>query len=82
VPELLFPDPPLADAVVLLRAWRSEDLPSLTMGFAAPTVQRFSWTRAAEYTEADARSFFHHQEETRICGEKLNFASLSPATQT
>ena len=41
MPVLQFPSPPLADEVVLLRAWRAEDLPAKVLGFADPSVQRF-----------------------------------------
>ena len=81
--ELLFPDPPLADEVVLLRAWLPDDVPAKVMGFADPSVQRFSWARATGYTEADAYSFFDHQQAARVRGEELNFAfapTREPAT--
>ena len=34
MPELRFPDPPLADALVLLRPWREQDVPANLMLFA------------------------------------------------
>jgi RimJ/RimL family protein N-acetyltransferase len=76
--ELLFPSPRLADEVVLLRAWQREDVPANLMGFADPSVQRFSWARATPYTEQDARSFFVVQEQARRRGEELNFALAEP----
>ncbi len=76
--ELQFPDPPLADEVVLLRAWASEDVPEKMMAFADPTVRRFSWALESEYTEADARSFFDHQDEARMRCEELTFAFVEP----
>jgi RimJ/RimL family protein N-acetyltransferase len=48
------------------------------MGFAEPSVQRFSWPRTAPYTEADARWFFEHQEQTRTSGQELSFAFVEP----
>lgn len=75
---LRFPDPPLADHVVLLRAWCSDDVPAKLMAFADPSVQRFSWTRVTGYTEADARAFFDGQEEARAAGDELNFAFVEP----
>ncbi len=39
MPELWFPDPPLADRVVLLRAWHTEDVPANLMGFADRSVR-------------------------------------------
>jgi RimJ/RimL family protein N-acetyltransferase len=44
------------------------------MRFADPSVLRFCWSQAREYTEADAREFFEHQEQTRMRGEELSFA--------
>jgi len=78
MPELQFPHPPLADGVVLLRAWCADDVPAKVMAFADPSVQRFSWPLTTEYTEADARSFFECQEEARLRGEDLNFAFVEP----
>jgi hypothetical protein len=40
--ELRFPDPPLADHVVLLRPWTDEELPSKLEALADPLVDRFS----------------------------------------
>jgi RimJ/RimL family protein N-acetyltransferase len=78
VPELSYPDPPLADEVVLLRPWCAEDVPVNVMAFADPTVQRFSWTRTTEYTEADAYAFFDSQQTGRVRGEELSFAFAEP----
>ncbi len=77
--DLAFPDPPLADEVVLLRAWSAEDVPSAVMEFADPSVQRFSWTRTTAYTEADAHDFFDHQARARVRGEELHFAFAEPS---
>ncbi|MDQ6779290.1 MAG: GNAT family N-acetyltransferase [Actinomycetota bacterium] len=76
--ELQFPDPPLADAVVLLRPWAADDVPEKVMAFADSSVQRFSWPHAREYTEADARNFFAHQDGARNRGEELHFAFAAP----
>lgn len=76
---LQFPSPPLADEIVLLRAWQAEDVPAKVMGFADPSVQRFSWVKTTPYTDEDARSFFVFQEEARRRGEELHFAFVEPA---
>jgi RimJ/RimL family protein N-acetyltransferase len=76
--ELQFPNPPLADEVVLLRAWQAEDVPTKVMRFADPSIQRFSWSKTTPYTEEDAHSFFAYQEEARCRGEELNFAFAEP----
>ena len=49
--ELQFPDPPLAAALVLLRPWCADDVPGEVMRFADPSVLRFSWPYARDYTE-------------------------------
>jgi RimJ/RimL family protein N-acetyltransferase len=78
--ELLFPVPPLAGDVVLLRPWREADVPGIVAAFSDPVMQRFSW-RAAAYTEADARGYFAEQEEARLRGDELNFALAEPHDQ-
>lgn len=78
LPELLFPDPPLMDEIVLLRPWEAKDVPNTMMGFAEPRVQRFSWPNATPYTEEDARSSFTDQEQARRRGEELSFAFVEP----
>jgi RimJ/RimL family protein N-acetyltransferase len=76
---LQFPDPPLADEFVLLRGWRTDDVPERLMGYADPSVQRFSWPGTTEYTEADAHRFYAYQEQTRVRGEELSFAFVEPS---
>ena len=68
VAELSFPVAPLGDAVVSLRRWRETDVPAKLMAFGDPVVQRFSWSRTAPYTEADARAYFVEQEQARLRG--------------
>lgn len=63
VAELSFPVAPLGDEVVSLRRWREADVPAKLMAFCDPVVQRFSWSRIAPYTEAEARAFFVEQEQ-------------------
>lgn len=78
MPELEFPDPPLADDVVLLRPWERADVPRNLMRFADPGVLRFCWSHVRDYTEADACGFFAHQAQTRMRGEELSFAFVPP----
>jgi RimJ/RimL family protein N-acetyltransferase len=79
VAELSFPVPALRDAVVSLRPWRESDVPAKLMAFGDPVVQRFSWSRAAPYTEADAGAYFVEQQQARLRGQELNFALVEPA---
>jgi RimJ/RimL family protein N-acetyltransferase len=78
--ELLLPlTPRLADEVVSVRPWRESDVPAKLMGFADPTVQRFSWPQTTPYAEENARSFFVEQEQARLRGEELSFALVKPS---
>ena len=76
--ELSFPVPALGDEVVSLRPWRETDVPAKPMAFGDPVVQRFSWSRTAPYSEADARGYFVEQEQARLRGEELHFAFVEP----
>lgn len=78
--ELRFPDPPLADAVVLLRPWAELDVPAALIERSDASVDRFQWPHDARYTEADARQFFIEQEQARLRGEELHFAFVTPAS--
>ena len=78
MPELRFPDPPLADEVVALRPWQTEDVPTKVMAFAHPSILRYSWPRLTPYTEQDARDFFDAQEQASRRGEELQFALVAP----
>jgi RimJ/RimL family protein N-acetyltransferase len=74
VTEVRFPDPLLADDVVLLRPWTAEDLPAKVTAFADPLVDRYSNPRTSTVTEADLRASFGRQEQARLHGEEVNFA--------
>ncbi|RYV49617.1 GNAT family N-acetyltransferase [Pengzhenrongella frigida] len=76
--ELQYPMPPLADTVVLLRPWRTEDVPGKLMAFGDPLVQQFAWSRTTAYTEADARDYFVEQETARRAGHALTVAVADP----
>jgi len=65
---LEFPAVALVDDVVLIRPWRSVDVPQKMVAFADPVVQRFSWSRTTPHTEADAREHFIEQDEARRRG--------------
>ena len=72
--ELRFPDPSLADDLVLLRPWAEEDLPSKAAAFGDPLVDRFSNPRTTKVTEEDVRASFSRNEQARLRGEEVNFA--------
>lgn len=77
MPELAFPSR-LGNSIVKLRAWGREDVPEQLMGFADPSVLKFSWGQLRSYTEDDAHQFFLAQEASRQRGEELNFALVRP----
>jgi RimJ/RimL family protein N-acetyltransferase len=74
IAALAFPRPLLTDADLLLRPWSAADVPENVMGFADPSVLRYSWQLTRRYTDADARAFFVEQEQARRRGEELHFA--------
>jgi RimJ/RimL family protein N-acetyltransferase len=76
---LLFPDPPLADAVVALRPWRSSDVPQRFAGFCDPLCLRFSWPLVEPFTEGHVLRHFDEEEEARLRGEELNLAVVDSA---
>jgi RimJ/RimL family protein N-acetyltransferase len=78
MPELAFPDPPLADEVVALRPWREVEDRLRIMAFADPSVLRFSWPLQRAYTGADARAYLATREAERRAGEALGFAFVAP----
>jgi RimJ/RimL family protein N-acetyltransferase len=78
--ELRFPVPPLAGDVVLLRPWRTADVPGMVAAFSDPVMRRFSW-RTTPYTETDALGYLAEQEEARVRGDALHFALAGPRDQ-
>ncbi len=80
--ELPFPDPPLGDDVVRLRAWSPEDVPAVVKAFADPLVRRFSVPTVGEVTEAQVLAASAEQEQARRRGEELNLALVEPGDLT
>jgi RimJ/RimL family protein N-acetyltransferase len=74
VSELRFPTPPLRRGAILLRPWRTSDLPAMVEGFSDPLVHRFSWPKTTAYTRHDADAFLIEQEQDRFSGKALHFA--------
>lgn len=79
---LQYPTPPLADTVVLLRPWRTADVPGKLMAFGDPLVQQFAWPGTSAYTAADARDYFIEQESARRAGHALTVAITDPQDET
>ncbi len=78
---LSFPDPPLTDRVIALRAWTLDDLGFVVKVFEDPEVSRYSPTIPFPYTSADALSWFETNEATRLAGTALRFAVIDAATE-
>ncbi len=83
MPPLPYPDPPLTDGVVLLRAWEERDTSQRQEGFADPLCQRFSWPGISPSTPADVAAALARDEEERIAGTAVSLAvtdAAEPAT--
>jgi len=80
--ELRFPEPPLADDVVLLRPWVEDDLSSRAAAFADPLLDRFSNPLTTGVTDADVRANFGRQGQARLRGEQIDFALAVPSGPT
>jgi len=79
VPDLPFPQPPLADGVVALRPWREEDARVMVAWGRDPEIVR--WTGVpAGYTEAAARSWIDRTEEERRRGRALSLAIVDASS--
>jgi RimJ/RimL family protein N-acetyltransferase len=73
VPAIVFPDPPLTDGVVTLRAYAEADIPALVAICQDPEIPR--WTLVpSPYGEADARAWFEHVAEGLATGTRITFA--------
>ncbi len=73
MPEILLPEQPLTDGVVVLRAPREDDLAALTAACQDPEIAR--WTRVpSPYTEENARQWLARQSGERARGEGVSLA--------
>lgn len=77
---LSFPDPPLSDGVIALRAWTLEDLGFVVRVFGDPDVSRYSPIMPFPYTSADALGWLESNEAARLAGTALRFAVIDAAT--
>lgn len=80
--ELSYPDPPLGDPVVALRAWTSRDVAAVVAAFRDPLIQRFSVAGEEAVTDASVRAAFAEHEQARVAGEELNLALVAPGDPT
>jgi len=78
MPSIPLPDPPLADAEVLLRPWTLGDVRALTLACQDPEISR--WTVVpSEYDEHHATEFIATREAERAAGRELSFAVVDRA---
>jgi RimJ/RimL family protein N-acetyltransferase len=77
MPELRYPDPPLADDVVRLRPWSDADVDAAHAATQDPLIPRF--TRIPEQqTKAQLRAFIADRDARRIAGEVLACVIADP----
>ncbi len=73
MPELHYPDPPLADGDVRLRPYRRADLGALVRELSDPEIPR--WTNVpATYGTEEGQAFLIHVEPQRLAGRALTLA--------
>lgn len=77
---LSFPDPPLTDGVIALRAWTLDDVGFVVEVFEDPEVSRYSPTIPFPYTSADALGWLETHEPLRLAGTALRFAVIDAVT--
>jgi RimJ/RimL family protein N-acetyltransferase len=78
--ELPFPELPLSDGVVLLRAWRRGDLEFVVRSCQDPEVSRLSPAIPFPYTVADALDWFASQEPECLSGRDIDLAITDAAS--
>ncbi len=79
MPELPWPDPPLADDVVRLRPWSDADVDAAHAATQDPLIPRF--TRIPErQTKEQLRAFIADRDTQRLAGELLACVIADPAS--
>ena len=79
MPPLVPPDPPLADALVALRAWDDDDVPWIARASRDPLIPRFTAV-PPENTEANVRAFLLSQRPLRARGTEIHLLCVERAT--
>jgi RimJ/RimL family protein N-acetyltransferase len=81
MPEILLPDPPLDDGVVLLRRLEWSDVPAIVAACNDPEIPR--WTELpSPYTDRDAHEYLVRLEPDRRAGRALGFGIAGPGDGT
>jgi ribosomal-protein-alanine N-acetyltransferase len=73
MPELLLPEPPLSDSVVMLRPFTLDDVDWVTEGCQDPGVARFTGV-PYPYTSDHAREWIGGQADERARGDGMHLA--------
>ena len=77
MPELHYPDPPLADGELRLRPYGPGDLDALVRELRDPEIPR--WTNVPpDYGREDGLAFLAHVEPERVAGRSLTLALGEP----
>ena len=74
MPPLSYPEPPLADDVVSLRAWRDDDLARRFAAFDNPECLGYSWPLLERHTMAHQAASMRSEEQRRLAGTDLHLA--------
>jgi RimJ/RimL family protein N-acetyltransferase len=77
MPELPFPDPPLAEGAVVLRPWRLDDAPFVVRACQDPLISRYSPAIPFPYAKPDALAWLKSQEPSRLTGRHLDLAVVN-----
>jgi RimJ/RimL family protein N-acetyltransferase len=72
MPKIEYPDPPLADDAMALRAPREEDIAAITAACQDPLIVRYTYV-PYPYGEQDARDWLRLAERQRREGSALGF---------
>jgi RimJ/RimL family protein N-acetyltransferase len=74
MPPLSYPDPPLTERAIALRAWTLDDMPFVVRACQDPFISRSSPGIPFPYTEADALEWLQSHEPARLSGRHIDLA--------
>jgi RimJ/RimL family protein N-acetyltransferase len=74
MPELHYPDPPLAEDGTVLRPWTLDDMSFVVQSCQDPVISQYSPGIPFPYTEADALEWLQSHEPARLSGRHLDLA--------
>lgn len=77
--ELNYPDPPLTDGTIVLRAFSEADVPAIVVACSDPVTSRFLHEVPVPYSDDDARAWLAMQGPGRASGRRIEFAIVATA---